>query len=91
MPSYIITYDLSKPGRDYPSLYNNIKGITGTWAHISESSWLVVGEKLTCVDIRDKLSPSIDSNDKIFVAKLTGEAAWIGLNQKATEWIKSNF
>ena len=47
MASYIITYDLSKPVRDYPGLYKGIKGISGVWAHISESSWLVVGENLT--------------------------------------------
>ena len=90
MASYIITYDLSKPDRDYHGLYKRIKGISSVWAHISESSWLVVGDNLTSVFIRDTLTPNIDSNDKLFVARLTGEAAWRGLSQKQTDWIKTN-
>ena len=90
MASYIVTYDLSKPVRDYPGLYRKIKDISGIWAHISESSWLVVGNNLTSTSIREILSPSIDSNDKLFIARLTGEAAWMGLSQEQSEWIKAN-
>ena len=41
MASYIISYDLRKPERNYEALYEAIKAY-GTWAHINESLWAVV-------------------------------------------------
>lgn len=72
--SKIITYDLCAPGRDYSDLYNYIKGFSA-WAHITESVWFISSEK-SCVDIRNDLNKLTDSNDRIFVAELTGVAAW---------------
>lgn len=90
MSSYIITYDLRQTGRNYAGLYESIKGISGTWAHITESSWLVVADNLSSVAIRDSLGKALDNNYKLFVAKLSGEAAWRGLSKSQTDWIKSN-
>ena len=72
--SKIITYDLCAPGRDYSDLYNYIKSFSA-WAHITESVWFISSEK-SCVDIRNDLNKLTDSNDRIFVAELTGVAAW---------------
>jgi len=72
--SKIVTYDLCAPNRDYTDLINAIKSYPG-WARICESSWLIVSDR-SCVAIRDHLKSYIDSNDRIFVASLTGEAAW---------------
>lgn len=90
MASYVITYDLTKPNRNYSGLYTAIKGISGTWAHVAESSWIVVGNNLTTVGIRDELMKAIDNNDKLVVCKLTGEGAWIGLSKEQSTWLKSN-
>ncbi len=90
MPSYLITYDLTKPNRNYSALYDAIKGLSGTWAHVTESSWVVVGTNLTSITIRDTLAASIDNNDEIFIAKLSGEAAWRGLSTDQTEWLKKH-
>ena len=46
MSRYIITYDLSKPGRNYDDLYQRIKSY-GTWAKIAESSWAIVTDQTT--------------------------------------------
>lgn len=72
--SKIITYDLCTPGRDYSDLYDYIKSFSA-WAHITESVWFISSEK-SCVDIRNDLNKLTDSNDRIFVAELTGVAAW---------------
>ena len=32
----------------------------------------------------------IDKNDKLFVGKLTGEAAWYGESDAVTKWLKEN-
>lgn len=88
MNSYLITYDLDKPGKDYESLINRIKEYPA-WAHICESSWCVRSSN-SSKDIRDTLSPYLDDNDKLFVGKLTGEAAWQGLSKELTNWLHDN-
>jgi hypothetical protein len=74
MTSKIIEYDLCSPGANYDELYEAIKGF-GTWARITESTWFVKTDA-TCVQIRDKLLTKMDKNDRLFVAELTGIAAW---------------
>lgn len=87
MSSKIIEYDLKKPGRDYESLYEAIKAYP-VRAHITESTWFVKTDD-TCVQVRDALKEKVDSNDRIFVATLTGEAAWSNLICKS-EYLKEN-
>lgn len=74
MSSKIIEYDLRQPGRNYDALYDAIKNY-GTWARITESTWFIKTTE-TCVQVRDKLSKQMDSNDRIFVGELSGTAAW---------------
>lgn len=74
MNSIIVTYDLRSPGRDYSELYKKLKSYTG-WAKITESTWLLK-TALSCVDVRDDILSVIDNNDRLFVTKSTGEAAW---------------
>ena len=87
MSRYIITYDLSKPGRNYDDLYQRINSY-GTWAKIAESSWAIVTDQTT-VAVRDYLKPALDSNDKLLVG-LLGTSAWIGLSTKVSDWLKEN-
>lgn len=86
MASYIITYDLRK-SRDYTALYNAIKSY-GTWAKITESSWAIVTEQ-SAVQVRDFLSHSIDDDDRLFVAKYGGTAAWRNAIAK-NDWFHQN-
>lgn len=90
MASYLITYDLSQPGRNYSGLYDAIKAISGTWAHIAESAWVVVADNQTTASIRNSLTNVMDNNDKLIVCKLAGEGAWYGLSQRQTEWLKTH-
>ncbi len=74
MATYIISYDLRKPDRDYESLYQAIRAY-GTYAHIQQSVWAIVTEH-NATQIRDRLSLYMDQNDRIFVVKSGREAAW---------------
>lgn len=73
MYSYIVTYDLKTPGKDYSSLISKIK--TYSYSKICESVWIVKSNRSSS-DVIDSLLNEIDYNDRLFVAKLTGEAAW---------------
>ena len=72
--SKIITYDLCKSGKNYEDLYKYIQSYT-VCARITESTWFVSTDK-TCTTIRDEIRNIIDSDDRLFVAELTGTAAW---------------
>lgn len=72
--SKIINYDLCSSGKNYDELYSYIKGFSA-WAHITESTWFISSNK-SCATIRDEIVKITDSDDRIFVAELTGVAAW---------------
>lgn len=88
MKSYMIGYDLNRPGQDYESLIEAIKGLDDWW-HCLDSTW-IVRSSLTVVQIRDLLSPHIDSNDELLVALLSGEAAWTGFDDECASWLTKN-
>ena len=88
MASYLIGYDLNRPGQNYPELFTAIKAI-GLWWHCLDSTWIVKTDK-SAIQIRDVLQPHIDNSDELLVARLTGEAAWAGFNQECSSWLTSN-
>lgn len=85
MATYVITYDMRKPGRNYESLYEAIKAY-GTWAHVLESAWAIVTSQ-SAAAVRDNLRRHMDDNDGIFVVKSGTEAAWANVLCK-NEWLK---
>lgn len=87
MGVFAINYDLSSPDRDYDKLTEQIKSY-GTWAHFLDSLWLVSSSK-TAGEIRDHLKKHIDSNDQLFVARLSGNWASSNLSKKCTDWLKN--
>lgn len=87
MSSFIVNYDLIS-NRDYSKLYEAIENY-GSYAHVLESVW-IVNSSSSSSDIRDNLKSYIDSDDRLFVAKLTGESAWRNLSKDVSDWIKNN-
>lgn len=86
MAAYIITYDLHKQGQNYSCLSEKLKQYTKHW-HIQGSVWIVETSE-SASTIRDKLKRCLDGNDKLVVALLQGEAAWVGYNGNVTAWLK---
>jgi hypothetical protein len=80
MPIQMISYDLQKPGRSYPGLFDAIKRIGTGWWHCLESVWLVE-TTLASTQVRDTLQQYVDANDRILVAALGGNWATLGLAQ----------
>lgn len=86
--AYIISYDLDNPGQNYKEVETVIESY-GTYAKITESCWCIVTSD-TAKEVRDNIGNKIDSNDKLFVGKLSGEAAWSGLDDKVSNWLHNN-
>lgn len=88
MSTYIVSYDLHKQGQNYDCIIQKLKAY-GTHWHVQGSVWIICTDQ-TAAQVRDNLSPCLDTNDKLLVAKLSGEAAWYGYNQNVTDWLKKN-
>ena len=87
MNTYIISYDLIRPGKDYSILINHIKTYA-KWAKPLESVWLVKSS-LTAEQVRNAVMAHVDVNDKLVVIEVTSRAAaWFNLPQDVSTWIK---
>jgi len=88
MNTYIISYDLIRPGKDYSNLIAHIKGYT--WAYPLKSVWLIKSS-LTAEQVRNAARTHMDANDKILVIDVTSRAAaWANLPQDVSTWIQSS-
>jgi hypothetical protein len=88
MNTYMVGYDLNRPGQEYTDLIEAIKKF-GNWWHHLDSTWIIKTD-YTAKQIRDCLIPYLDKNDELLVARLAGEAAWKGFNAKGSAWLKKN-
>lgn len=84
--TYIIGYDLMRPGQSYDSLFEAIKSYRTHW-HMLDSTWLIRTAR-SAAEVRDHLMQHIDGNDKLIVARLSGEAAWYGFSDDGSNWLK---
>lgn len=73
MALYLVSYDLDKPGQDYPDLIARLKQFGAQ--RVLYSEWLMVNNASSQA-IRDDLLRFMDSNDRLFVAELKNNAAW---------------
>jgi hypothetical protein len=85
MKVYQISYDLRKQ-RNYEALYELIRSYGG-YCHALGSSWLITTQQ-SATQVRDYLSQALDQDDRLLVTRLQGEAAWIGLEDELSHWLK---
>jgi hypothetical protein len=90
MGSLLVTYDLvgtDDSSDNYEKLIAQIKRYP-KWARVELSTWIVKTEDQS-KDVRDKLWTHMHPKDRLFVAKLTGQAAWHNAKCK-DQWLKDN-
>lgn len=83
---FIVSYDLIEPGQKYEELIKLIKQ-DGKWARLGGSAYLVDSD-LTAVELRNRLKIALDGNDKLYVGQVTTPAAWSGMSEGVSRWIK---
>ena len=91
MQSLLITYDLvgtSETSADYRRLIEHLKGGYANWAKIALSTWVVRTEQ-SAKQVRDTLQRYLDADDRLFVASLTGVAAWQNA-MCSNDWLQAN-
>ena len=84
--TFIISYDLSQPGQNYEELLKIIKSFSA-WAKLGGSAYVILTTK-SHIEIRDHLQTVLDSNDKLFVGKVSAPAAWYGLGTDVSNWLR---
>ncbi|MCE8042448.1 hypothetical protein HOP60_09810 [Halomonas daqingensis] len=84
MANYIVAYDLHTPGQDYKSLREAFEAY-GYYYKPLRSTWLIKTTQ-SSEQIRNNLMRVLDSNDKLIVLKLSGEAAWT--NGFDNDWLQ---
>jgi hypothetical protein len=89
MNTFLVSYDLNSPGKDYSKLIDKIKSISNIWWHHLDSCWVIRSEA-SVASIRDTLAPFIDKNDELLVMQSSGVAAWTGFNLEGSTWLKDN-
>ena len=88
MALYFVSYDLHKAGQNYTCISEKLEEM-GTHWHFQQSVWLVKWGG-NPYDLANHLETCLDSNDKLFVCRVSHDAAWSGYPDDATTWISSN-
>lgn len=88
MKTYIIGYDLNRPGQNYAELFKAIKTYPNWW-HYLDSTWIIKTVD-SAKEIRDNLRLHIDEGDELLVIRYQGDAAWAGFDEKASKWLRDN-
>lgn len=91
MKTFIITYDLKQPGRNYSSLYDKIKIIAGekNWQHPLESVWIVsISQTATANYLYEQIRREIDDNDSLLIIDITAKDRQGWLSKSFWDWMK---
>lgn len=86
MATFIVTYDLHKQGQNYQCIIQKLSAYQYHW-HMQGSVWIIETTQ-SAVEIRNHLNSCLDQNDKLFVGRLEGEAAWSGYADNVSNWLK---
>lgn len=88
--TFLITYDLKRPGQNYSDLYDAIKS-EGDWQHPLESIWAVkTGISVSAGTLYERLRPLIDENDSLFIVEITDQDRQGWLDKPFWTWLKEN-
>ena len=87
MTIYLVSYDLNKPGQDYPNVVKAIKTYE-YHCQILKSQWLVCSPKMA-VDIYNHLRKHIDDTDRLLVCEFTMNAEG-QLSDRVLRWIREH-
>ncbi|TFL17079.1 trehalase-like domain-containing protein [Jannaschia formosa] len=91
MAVFMIDFDLIREGENYweknALFHRRVKQAFPTWWKHLDSTFLVE-TSWNALQVRDYLLPVLDDNDKLLVAKLSGEAAWSGISETGSDWLR---
>lgn len=81
MAIFSVNYDLYFP-KEYKEFYDALESYPH--AHVMDSCWLIEAQG-DAKSIRDTLMPHLNSNDSLFVARISED--WAGAGTQCGEWL----
>lgn len=84
----IISFSLQAGLLNRESIVKRIKEFDA-WARLGDSAYVILADHEPDV-VRDYLSEVLRANDSLFVGKVEAPAAWIGLGDEVSEWLRNN-
>jgi len=84
---YSIQYDLINPGQNYEKLIAAIKRMWPDWAKPLESCF-IVASTMNASQIRDSLTPYLDTNDKLLVLQAGSDWATRNIAKDVCDWLR---
>jgi hypothetical protein len=88
MKTIQVSYDLSKPGRDYPGLFEFLSSFNA-WTRVLDSMWLIRTSSSE-QRVRDELMGFVDSNDRVVVLDVTEDSWAANFTSDSTNWMYGN-
>lgn len=83
----MVSYDLNKPGKDYSSLFDELKK-QGAWWHYLDSTWLI-STRESAKALAERVKQPRDDSDNLLVMPVRKPAhGW--LPQEAWDWINQH-
>ena len=76
MKWFYVCYDLDRPGRNYPNLWNALDSLGAK--RVQDSVWLITRGSGTAKDLAANLRKHIDGNDRLVVIE-SADSAWYNL------------
>ncbi|HKK23256.1 MAG TPA: hypothetical protein VJ947_06180 [Pseudohaliea sp.] len=88
MASYIVAYDLFENSIRQQRLAQRLQAMGARWT-LRDHVCFVTTE-LSASALMDHLEDCIGESDELFLAKLSGQAAWAGLHRADSEWLRAH-
>lgn len=77
MARYIVSYDLVTPGKDYATLWAELKSMNAE--RVLQSQWVFERINTNAVGLRNHFKQFIDSNDRLLITCLDSDD-WASFN-----------
>lgn len=89
MAIYLVAYELSQEGRNADCLEDKLEGYRTHW-RMQPSAWLIQTLQ-SASKIHEDLNTCLEANDKLFVARLSRDAAWgSSYESEVDAWLHEN-
>ena len=85
--AFLVSCDLYAWDVDYSALATAVECVGTSALCIARATW-IVSSALNATQIRDRLSPLLTGNDRLFVNSIGQETAWAGFSAEGSHWLK---
>jgi len=88
MASYIVAYDLFENSIRQQRLAQRLQSLGARWTLRDHVCFLTTD--LSASELMDRFEDCLGESDELFIARLSGQAAWAGLHRADSEWLRSH-